>query len=376
MNETFNPRRLWEQAQATPAARLPLTYFDQIEAVCDAADFVQGTLTEGAFSVVYGESNSGKTFFVSHLALCVAAGLPFNGRRVEQGGVVYCALEGGVGFRNRVAAWRADHDTHDGPVYFAAITMPINLLDPNADTDSLIAAILEAGQRMGVKVKFVVVDTLSRAMAGGNENAPDDMGALVMNTDRIRDQTGAHVQFIHHSGKDAAKGARGHSLLRAAVDTEIEVAEIDGTRTATTVKQRELKKGDVHGFTLEVVELGNNRHGEPVTTCLVRFSEGEAYAGASLHRRRLPVQQQRALEVLADLVAQAGQSGNPATPAGVPSVPEKWWRERFYDRAMPGSDEEAKRKAFRRAADALLSAKIVGMSAGRVWVVAYQKDGT
>ena len=29
--------------------------------------------------------------------------------------------------------------------------------------------------------------------------------------------------LVHHTGKDTAKGARGHSLLRAATDTEIEV---------------------------------------------------------------------------------------------------------------------------------------------------------
>ncbi len=49
------------------------------------------------------------------------------------------------------------------------------------------------------------------------------MGALVRCMDLIRQETGACVLFVHHSGKDAAKGARGHSLLRAAIDTEIEV---------------------------------------------------------------------------------------------------------------------------------------------------------
>jgi RecA-family ATPase len=58
----------------------------------------------------------------------------------------------------------------------------------------------------------VVIDTLSRALAGGNENAPDDMGALVINTDKVRQLTGAALIYIHHSGKDAALGARGHSL--------------------------------------------------------------------------------------------------------------------------------------------------------------------
>jgi RecA-family ATPase len=357
-------------------ALLPLQWFNDIAPSLDVLDFVQGLLIEASAAVVYGESNSGKTFWVTDLALHVAAGIEWNGRRVEQGGVVYCALEGGAGLQNRIHAWKIDHDALTSPVHFAAMRSSINLLDPDAHTDALIATINAGAQLIQTPVKLVVIDTLARAMAGGNENASEDMGALVLNMDRIRAETGACVLFVHHSGKDQAKGARGHSSLRAAIDTEVEVVAADdtGPRTATVVKQRELKKGDVHTFTLEVVELGHNRHGEPVTSCLVRYSDDKAYAGASLSRRRLPQQQQRALEVLADLVGGSGQSGHPATPVGIPSVPEKWWRERFYDRAMPGAEPHAKQKAFRRASDALINAHVVGMSAGRVWVVSKKKD--
>lgn len=358
-----------------PNDTFPLQWFNDISAELDALDFVQGVLIEASAAVVYGESNSGKTFWATNLALHVAAGIEWSGRRVEQGGVIYCVLEGGFGFRNRVAAWKAAHDTLEGPVHFAAVQSAINLLDPAASTDMLIATIKAAAATIGMPVKLVVVDTLARALAGGNENAPEDMGALVMNMDRIRAETRAAVMFIHHSGKDVAKGARGHSSLRAAIDTEIEVVDNEGAvRVASVVKQRDLKKGDAFPFTLEIIEIGTNRHGEPVTTCLVK-SDAEAYAGASLPRHRLPQSQQRALEVLADLVAASGQAGHAGTPAGIPSVPEKWWRERFYERAMPGAEQKAKEKAFRRAADALLSSHLAGMSAGRVWVVRHTTDG-
>jgi hypothetical protein len=97
------------------------------------------------------------------------------------------------------------------------------------------------------------------------------MGALVMNMDRIRSETGACVLFVHHSGKDAAKGARGHSCLRAAIDSEFELVadEETGARSAAVVKQRDLPKGAVFEFRLEQVTLGQNPHGEDVTTCLV-----------------------------------------------------------------------------------------------------------
>ena len=254
---------------------LPLLWFDDIMPVLEARDFVQGVLVEGGAAVVYGDSNAGKTFWVTDLALHVATGRVWNGRRVDQGGVVYCAMEGGNGFRNRVSAWRQGHVTPrvtcDAVTPFAAIPASLNLLDPEADTPRLIETIQAAAKRMGRPVKLLVVDTLSRAMAGGNENASDDMGALVRSMDAIRAATGACVLFVHHSGKDAAKGARGHSLLRAAVDTEIEVRtdEASGSRTASVVKQRELTKGAAFGFRLDVHVLGQNQHGEDVTTCTV-----------------------------------------------------------------------------------------------------------
>ena len=356
----------------TDVPPLPVTYFSDIRAVHDAKDFVQGTLTERAGSVVYGESNAGKTFWATDLALHVAYALTWNGRRVEQGAVVYCVLEGSMGFHNRVAAWRAAHcDVADIP--FVAIECGINLLNPDADTPRLIETIKVVAQRLGIPVKLIVVDTLSRALAGGNENSPEDMGALVVNMDRIRAETGAHVMFIHHSGKDAAKGARGHSLLRAAIDTEIEVVAEEGTarKTAAVVKQRELKKGDVFEFTLTTVEIGFNRHGEAVTTCLVQPTGNQHAAPAA---RKQGGSAGRALEVLTDLIAATGQIGFAGTPANTPSVPEAWWRERFYEAAMAGAEEDTKRKAFRRTADALVQKHIVGMGNRRVWLVRKQPD--
>ena len=363
----------WATGGDTPP--LPLEYFDDIHISLDARDFVQGVLVEQSSIVVYGESNSGKTFWVTDLALCIAAGIPWNGRRVEQGGVIYCVLEGGHGFRNRVAAWKAQHDTLTGPVYFAAIPASINLLDPDADTENLIDAIHRAAEHMGIPVKLVVIDTLARAMAGGNENAPEDMGALVGNMDRIRTATKSAVKFIHHSGKDAAKGARGHSSLRAAIDTEIEVTvgEDGQTRAATIVKQREMKKGDVFAFSLDVCEIGLNRHGEAVTTCLVKHEE--VSSETTTRHKALSGHAQRALEVLTTIIAGQGETGVHGLPSGSVSVHSTWWRTAFYEKSMPGSTQETKQKAFVRASGDLINTHRVGMSNDRVWIIYRNKEG-
>ena len=266
-----------ETKAARPAA-YPLIWASDLAQVLDAKDFVQGLLLESGATVVYGESNSGKTFWATDLALHVAAGRDWNGRRVEQGGVVYVALEGGYGFRNRVAAWCTETGIDRATLRFAAITVGVNLLQHDADVQSLIEAIKAAADHICMPVRLVIIDTLSRALAGGDENSSQDMGALVKGMDLIRAETSANVTFIHHSGKDAARGARGHSLLRAAIDTEVEITadpESDA-RTATVVKQRDLPKGGTFGFRLHPLVIGENRHGEAVTTCIVQHNVEQA----------------------------------------------------------------------------------------------------
>jgi hypothetical protein len=355
------------EAEAKPAGGLPVLRFEDITPALDTADFVQGLLVEGSAAVVYGESNAGKTFWATDLSLHVAAGLEWNGKRVEQGGVVYCVLEGGSGFRNRVSAWRTDRGLDDASIPFSAIPATLNLLDPEADTPRLIAAIKAEAARMGCPVKLVVIDTLSRAFAGGNENASEDMGRLVANMDLIRAETGACVMFIHHSGKDQAKGARGHSSLRAAIDTELEVAAEPGSdlKTATLVKQRELAKGAVFAFRLDVIELGKNRHGEPVTTCLVRPIASD---DVPVPRKRLTPSAREAFAALREGLAKYGATvPMREIPEGMPVIALEQWRAEFYSRSTR-DNAEANKKAFQNGTKDLIQAGLVGFLLNRAWI--------
>jgi hypothetical protein len=349
---------------------LPYIVFADASANLDCADFVEGLLIEGAMSVLYGESNAGKTFFATDLAFHVAAGRPWRDRAVEQGAVLYLALEGSHGIKNRIAALKLELELglEDANLPFAIIPIALDLLNPEADTEQLISTIRAVSIQFEMPVKLIVGDTLARAIAGGNENSPEDMGSLVRNGDRIRQATGAHLMWIHHSGKDQAKGARGHSSLRAATDTEIEVTNSSGARTATVTKQREMPGGDQLGFTLKVVELGTNRRGKPVTSCVVEQLE-ENMPGGTTRRLKLTGHKQRAMDVLQDLIATKGETSQAGVPAGIASVPDNWWRESFYERAMPGAAAGTRKTAFLRTSQELVNSHLVGMDRGRVWVV-------
>ncbi len=346
------------------AAPLPLIYFNDLSASLDVADFVEGLLCDGAMSVLYGDSNTGKTFFALDLALHVAHGKPWRGRAVEVGGVVYLALEGASGVAKRVAAFKLANGCGDAELPFAVVPVGVDLRDPVADTTRVIEAVRAAASKMGGAVKLVVIDTLSRALAGGNENASEDMGALVSNIDRIRQETSAHAMLIHHSGKDGAKGARGHSLLRAATDTEIEVSrDVEaGVSVARVTKQREMEVGDAFAFTLEPVELGENRRGKPVTSCVVRDAE------PPVREPRLSNDQKTAFSILCDLIGSEGKAGAAGIPNGRRSVDENRWRECVYSQTKAGATQDAKKKSFRRSADGLEAVGKVRVCNGRVWI--------
>lgn len=230
-----------------------------------AYPLVQGLLNRNALSLFYGAPGQAKTFAAFVIAYCVAAGSAFAGRKVARGLVLYLLAEGGASYPKRVLALDKVHGIPaDLPLVFLPIS--VNLRD-RGELKSLLQAIREAEERAGLPCHLVVVDTLSRVLAGGDENSSTDMGEIIQNLDRLREKIGCHVLVIHHSGKDAARGARGHSLARAAVDTEIEVK--DGELIVR--KQRDLEFIAPLRFRLQSVELGTGVDGEPVTSAVARF---------------------------------------------------------------------------------------------------------
>tara|TARA_R110002096_G_scaffold324312_2_gene518326 strand:- start:441 stop:1586 length:1146 start_codon:yes stop_codon:yes gene_type:complete len=248
---------------------LPLEFWGEGDDVDPPRDFVEGMLIEDTLSLWFGDSNVGKTFVVFDLACHVALGRDWFGCDVEAGGVVYIAAEGAGSLRKRRKAWQTRYQETD--VNLAVIPSAIDFRSAGSDdVDRVIAACQKAAHRMGTPIKLVIVDTLSRAISGGNENAPEDMTAFVQAVDRVRAEVGTHVASIHHSGKDTTKGARGHSSLRAAVDSEFEVVKLsDDVGIIKTAKQRDIEMSDNLGFKLEVVAVGSDRRGREITSCVV-----------------------------------------------------------------------------------------------------------
>lgn len=327
--------------------------------------------------VLYGASGSGKTFGALDLAAAVCRGIPWAGRRTRRAAVAYVAAEGQL--RDRIAAYMLHNglgpDDLDG---LRVLDAAVNLLDPSADLEPLLFGLRAVAADVG-EIGLVIVDTLNRVMAGGDENSSEDMGMLVAAAGVIERELGCAVVLIHHSGKDDARGARGHSSLRAACDAEISVKRDGDVRTITAEKVRDGADGDVlMTFRLRAVDLGamvdvdeDADPDERRSSCVVEPAltpSQQASAG------RLSDVDHIALQALRELAAETEERTEATSlhQAGRPRVAIEEWRERFRRaRGISKTDEKAldtSRKAFQRSLDKLASRRIVGIHEARAWL--------
>jgi KaiC/GvpD/RAD55 family RecA-like ATPase len=262
-------------------SELEFAFADELGDTGDEADeLIEHMLTRGAMGVIYGDSNSGKTFLAIDVACAIARHVLWMGRHVEPGMVVYLATESPSSVRRRLRAYQRHYGAK--VPNFVIVKSPIDLFNSADDTGRIIALVRQLEQRVGVKCQIVVGDTLSRLSAGANENSGEDMSIVVHHVDRIRHECSVHFLLIHHTGKDAARGMRGWSGMRAATDTEIEVTTDDqtGTHAAEITKQRDIPgKGERIGFRLQVVEMGLGKWGKPITSCVVVSADAPVKPG-------------------------------------------------------------------------------------------------
>ena len=346
--------------------------FDAIDIGEPPPMLIDGWLPQGGISTAYGESGAGKSFVVLDMALHVAAGRRWCGRDVRASGVVYVAAEGAVGMRKRVVAWRRHHTPPDG-IPFGLVSSAVDLRAKGGrDVVDLVEAIRAASDAMTVPVRLVVIDTLARVMASGDENSFADMSAVVANLDRIAAQIGAHVMAVHHAGKDAARGARGHSSLKAAMDAEFEVTRSkNGPIVIAPTKQKDIECEGSHVFVFRSVVVGRDERGRDVTSAVV--VPDDAPDG-----RRLAKLGDKARVALTLLARTIDEQEAVTTPADWPrDVPRdaRWtsiaaWRAACDDaRLSEGTSSDARRVAFARAMKELGEVGCALVDGDTVWLL-------
>ena len=224
---------------------------------------IKDVLPQAELVVMYGASGSGKSFLALDMAAAIARGVEWRGKRVRQGRVAYIAAEGGGGFRKRLKAYGQHNEIDLASLELGVIHAAPNMMEAK-DAADVVKAIKAWGG-----ADIVIVDTFAQVMPGANENAGEDVGKALTHCKRIHELTGAMIILIHHAGKDASKGARGWSGLRAAADAELEVVREATGRSLRLTKSKDGEDGMAWGFDLEIIAVGVDEDLDPITSCVV-----------------------------------------------------------------------------------------------------------
>jgi hypothetical protein len=348
------------------AAKFKLTPFEDIKFVAAQEWRVKKLLPRQGVAPIFGPSQAFKSFICVDLALHVALGWEWAGRKVQQGSVVYIAAENGAGTRKRKVGFELAHaGSLPGRVPFYLVEAAPNLGTEKNDLGALIASV----EAVAVSPAMIVVDTLAQTLGGGEENT-SGMMIFLSNATALASRFKCCVAPVHHAPLADEKRMRGWSGLYAGVDALIR-AERKGDDLVTALTLVKLKD-DESGIELTVrlgrVVLGEDEDGDEISTLVVTGIEAGAPKQATPGKASSSIPRQRRLlmEVAEQAIEQAGQDlvSFPKGPT-VRAVSEEAVRLRYYIRIAEQAErnedaatiEARRRKAFGRALKAAIDAK-------------------
>lgn len=205
---------------------------------------IDNVFPERGLAALYGTPGAGKTFIALNMAAHVALGVPWQGRKVRQGPVVYVSAEGGTGISKRMAACLKQMGKKNADMLW--LLQPITVSHGQADVDELAAAIADkmrlpytdpAEEGSYLIPSLIVIDTLARCFMG-DENQQEDMGNFVRAVDYFREEFRCAVLVVHHANLSANR-ERGSTAFRGAVDTLMRADRDETSIVLTCEKQKD-----------------------------------------------------------------------------------------------------------------------------------------
>ena len=327
---------------------------------------VHHLLAVGEVSVAYGEPGSGKSVLAEDIGLHVAAGMDWHGRKVRRSAVLYIALERAAVVARRALAFGIEHDMAAERLPFRMVRGPLDFRDPNVAA-GIVASLTDLARCYRCDAGLVIVDTVSRALCGGDENSPKDMGQLIANLSRIQDDTYIHLLLTHHQPAEKER-MRGHGALLGAVDTTIHVTKSATGRLAEVVKSSDHEEGQRVAFFLKSVTVGTDEQSDPITAPVV---VEQAVPFVSAKKEKLSAAAKVALNALQEAVDDVGviPPASSHIPPMTKAVTMDQWRNYAYRLGISGSEEpRARQQAFDRAMKTLQAAAAIGIWEPHVWV--------
>jgi hypothetical protein len=228
---------------------------------------VKRLIPQQGIGVLYGASQSLKSFIALDLALHVALGWNWAGRRVTQAPVVYIAAEGAAGLRKRIAGFKAKHaNSLPGDYPFHLISSAPNLGTERGDRGALTDSIEDSG----ITPRLIVIDTLAQSLGAADENG-SGMIQFVANATALANHFGALVLIVHHIGLTDGFRPRGHSSLIAGADVQM-LCQRQGIEFVMNIQVQKLKDDESNlnlTARLSKFVLYRDEDGDDVSTLVV-----------------------------------------------------------------------------------------------------------
>lgn len=313
---------------------------------------IKGVLPAQGLAALYGPSASGKSFLALDMAAAIACGRTWFGHKVSPAPAVYVALEGEAGFKLRVQAWERHHE-QSLPNDLQIVLQPFKL---EADVDDL-AKVIPKGA-------VVFIDTLNRAAPTADENSSKDMGAILEQAKRLQALTAGLVIVVHHTGKDIARGLRGHSSLFAALDAAIVVSRNSDSREWLIAKSKDGVDGGTYPFRLLVVPLGVDEDGDPLTSCVITVNtKADDIQNAKVPQGK---NQRLVLDAIRTMLREMSPVVHPTVPPGCPSLELDAVLPQLSACLSVAPDKRTSRT--REAISGLVERGVVCFENGRIWI--------
>ena len=211
---------LKQKVVAATTTAEPLLVDVNLLSLIEPSFLVQDAIETPCTGMVFGASGSGKSFFILDIALHCATGVPWLGKAVKEGPVIYICGEGRHAVPRRVAAWKSVH----GAIPNGRFLMSQRRVQFDNDTILEMLCEINGLAAMGELPVLIVIDTMARALPGDcDENSAKDTMAFVDMCDRLQQQYNCAVIIIHHTGhsESSKDRARGSSAVKGAMDVEI-----------------------------------------------------------------------------------------------------------------------------------------------------------
>lgn len=256
----------------------------------DPVEIVEGVLTADAVTLLVAESGSGKTFLALDMAGAISHGVPWHGRHVMRGSVVYLYFEGGgMGRRLRALASRAGrevehlHTRKCHEPFSPRLTREGEMRTPGelVICTELVALAGELAQLREPPIVAVMIDTVRASMTGDDGSSQDSANYLRAARRILATVPGAALMLVHHAGwqdgEAAKKRERGSSNWRASSDITLylEAGSYDRQSFTRPLSLKTLKARDGEPLpplallSRRVDLLESDTHGQPITSCII-----------------------------------------------------------------------------------------------------------